>query len=581
LLAVAAVLATGTRAVVVGLAVAVLAVLLRLALIKRSQIKLHLFRRSVDVRKLSIVLLLLITVFSSVFVSTRSNSVWQGVPGLDRLAGISATDPATQSRLINIGISLNAANPANVGIMRSLIGWGLEGYANAHNEFYNPSIQKYEVPWFDRAHNKLLDVLVMNGVLGLVAYFFLWGLLLRKAFSTKLKENYEGPNKELWVSLAIGGTAVAYFVQNLFFFDTIAGYIPLFTLFAFGTYTYYVRDMESQDKNVGVSRLSTPVKLGSAVLGALLIALFIWTSVTPIYQMRTMFGRLRQEQLDTDDIRRVTTPNNFIQSEVRPVLLFSALDLLPKENLIEVLPQMLELGEEALTRADNRARREQELGAIYNSAFKVYENDGYLARGEEHLREAVRLAPGRQGTAFVLVENLTLQGRFDELREIMDAARAAEPEGVNIDLFYFSYLAPSDFDGEFEVLDKLKDFYMGEDRASNDENTSYTMETYIYSVSYARRSRDGVRLRVLNDSQIIYIRESYSNHIHYAHRVGDEELLRQILLRTIEIEKTLREIVDFQAENGIIPKSIDTREDAFAQALATLDEHGLEAIRLR
>jgi 2-phospho-L-lactate guanylyltransferase (CobY/MobA/RfbA family) len=281
-----------------------------------------------------------------------------------------------------------------------------------------------------------------------------------------------------------------------------------------------------------------------------------------------------------DTIHRVVTPDNFVQAEVRSVALYGVLDILP-DNLDHILPQMLGFWEETLENADNRARREQESGALYNEAFKLYRKEEYLARGEEHLRKAVELAPGRQGTAFVLVENLTLQGRFDELKEIMDAARAAEPEGVNIDLFYLSYLAPSDLNGELEIVDKLKNFYMGEDRASNDEETFYTLETYIYNVSYARRSRDGARLRVLNDSQATYIRESYSNHIHYAHRVGDEELLRKIFLQTIEIEKALREIVDFQAEHGIIPKSIDTREETFAQALAVLNEQGIEAIRLQ
>ena len=111
------------------------------------------------------------------------------------------------------------------------------------------------------------------------------------------------------------------------------------------------------------------------------------------------------------------------------------------------------------------------------------------------------LAPGRQSTAFMLVENLTLQGRFNELEEIMDVARAAEPEGINIDLFYLSYLAPSDLGGSRGTIDGLKKIYMGADRV--EENG------------------------IINDADLIYVRESYSNHLHYAYRTKNEALFRR------------------------------------------------------
>ncbi|PIR98247.1 MAG: hypothetical protein COT89_00880 [Candidatus Colwellbacteria bacterium CG10_big_fil_rev_8_21_14_0_10_42_22] len=553
--AVVTIVATGTRGVMVGLVAAILVTLLRLVLTKEPYVKLHLFKKSINTRKLSAGLLLLIAVFSIVFIFTRSNSIWQGVPGLNRLAEISSTDPATQARLINIGISLNAINPANVGATRSLFGWGLEGYVNAHNQFYNPSIQKFETPWFDRAHNKILDVLVMNGVLGLMAYLFMWGVLFRKSFSVKPEEEYGQSNKEFWTSLTIGGIVTAYFVQSLFFFDSIAIYIPLFSLLSFSAYTYYVKNREPQNEDVEISRFSTSVKLGSATLGVLLIVLFIWASIIPTYQMRTMFGELKREHLDADDVRRVTAPDNFVQAEVRSIMLFSALDRLSKENLTDILPQMLKLGEEALEKTDNRARREHEMGVIYNDAFKAFEKNEYLVLGEEHLRKSMDLVRGRQTTAFMLAENLTLQGRFDEVKEVMDAARAAEPEGANIDIFYLSYLAPSDLNGSNGTIEKLKKIYIGGD--SIEKN------------------------RIINDAEILYLRESYSNHLHYAHHIRDEALFRRFILRTIEIEKALKEIINFQAENGLIKRSVDTRETTFTQALSVLNQYGLDAINLK
>ncbi len=324
-----------------------------------------------------------------------------------------------------------------------------------------------------------------------------------------------------------------------------------------------------------------PVKLGAIALGALLVASFVWTSAIPIRQMRIATSGLSRGYLDAGDISKMTAPYNFAQSEVRLFALFNALDRLPKENVVDILPQMMELGEVALTKPDNKARREQEMAIAYNDAFKTYKKEEYLALGEEHARKAMDLAPGRQSVAFILVENLTLQGRFDELPPIMDVARTAEPDSVLIDVFYLSYLAPNDIGGKLGIVEKLRDLYMGEDRGANDEGTTYTVESYSYNITYARRAKDGALLRVINDKEITYIRESYSNHIHYAYRAGDERLLRELFLQIIEIEKALREIVDFQAARGIIPKSIDTREATFMQALNVLDSRGLDAINLK
>ncbi|MBU2101490.1 O-antigen ligase family protein [Patescibacteria group bacterium] len=555
LLTLVAIIATGTRAVMVGLAAALFVVLLRLAFVKELHARLHLFRKSISARRLSALLLLLIIAFSTIFIFTRNNPIWREAPGFNRLTEISATDPATQARLINIGISLNAVNPANVGIARSLFGWGPENYVSAHSQFYDPSIQQYETAWFDRAHNQLLDVLVMNGALGLIAYLLFWGILLRKAFSVKPKENPGQSNKEFWISLAIGGTAMAYFVQNIFFFDSIATYIPLFSLSSFGAYIYYVRNKEFQDENVETNQFSMPVKLGSASLGVLLTVSFVWTSAIPVYQMKLTTGQLREGHLDTDDVRRITTPDNFIQSELRPFLTLSALDLLPKENLADILPQMIEAGEGALAKADNRARREHEMGIIYNDAFKVLQKEEYLTRGEEHLRKALELVPERQNTAFLLAENLALQGRFDEIEAVLGVARSSELKGADISVYYFGYLAPSDFDGKLEAIEGLKKIYMG--GATVEEN------------------------RVISDMDILNIRESYSNHLLYAHYTNNEVLFRKFILQTIEIEKALREIIDFQVENGLIKRSVDTREATFVQALSVLDQYGLDAINLK
>jgi len=108
-----AIFVTGARGVIVGLAVALFITLLRLVFTKKLYIKLNFFKKSIDIKKLAIALLLVTTAFSTIFIFTRSDPFWQRIPGLDRIANISSTDPSTQTRLINIGISFDAVNPTN------------------------------------------------------------------------------------------------------------------------------------------------------------------------------------------------------------------------------------------------------------------------------------------------------------------------------------------------------------------------------------------------------------------------------------------------------------------------------------
>ena len=76
---------------------------------------------------------------------------------------------------------------------------------------------------FDRAHNKIVDLLVMNGILGLLAYL--------SVFSAALIHLWQRKKKELINSLILISILAAYFIQNLFLFDMPVAYLMFFMLF--------------------------------------------------------------------------------------------------------------------------------------------------------------------------------------------------------------------------------------------------------------------------------------------------------------------------------------------------------------
>lgn len=176
-------------------------------------------------RRTAAIILACLLAFGGLFAATRHAPLWSHVPGFSRLAEFSVKDPTTLSRLENARLTLRAVRPTASNIKNTLVGWGWDNYVFAWQTHYDPTLYLYDKAIFDRAHNKLLDVLVMNGVLGLVAYLALWAGIVWAGISIGKRSQAAG--------VALLFFATASFVQNLFVFDTIISYVPFFTLVAY------------------------------------------------------------------------------------------------------------------------------------------------------------------------------------------------------------------------------------------------------------------------------------------------------------------------------------------------------------
>jgi hypothetical protein len=215
---------TGTRGVLLGMGVGFLAVLGYFLVVgKRIQIS-----RSLHARHIAAGILCVSLVLAGIFISTRDAALWQTLPGFNRLAKVSLTDATTRARLINTEITLRAVNPASVGIARTLVGWGWDNYIFAWQKFYDPSIYAYDPGIFDRAHDFLLDRIVMTGILGFIAYLSIWYFFARLVFGLYKKDAY--------IAASCIFFGVTFFVQNLSVFDTIITFVAFFAVLAYVLY---------------------------------------------------------------------------------------------------------------------------------------------------------------------------------------------------------------------------------------------------------------------------------------------------------------------------------------------------------
>jgi O-antigen ligase len=374
--------------------------------------------RRIPVRTVSAFLLGFLIFFGVVFFFTRTAQVWQSIPGLDRLARTATfdtTDASTQTRLFTWRLSWDAFTE------RPLFGWGLEHYLVAYERHYNPNFAIYGETWLDRAHNKLIDVLVMQGAFGLLAYLALFGAALYCVLRLK-----EGPK-----ALIIAGL-VAYFIQNLVLFDQLLSYLSFFALLGYvlclrqgtaGTDTGVrpkERMLETPIAQTGVASIF----IGSSVLGILflLFSLYLWNWV-PLVQARLYKSATAQHSVDAivATLARAMSPYNFVQANIRTDAIDAVyLDQFFYNDNYRMNPKYKPLGDILVQGMQDIVDRHPEydvrdyirLVEMLNGYAR--DDASYYVKAEPLLRKALELAPRRQEIYYHLAFNLAGQGRFDE-----------------------------------------------------------------------------------------------------------------------------------------------------------------------
>jgi len=159
--------------------------------------------------------ILIIAMASALFLARNTNFV-QKNHLLYRLTDLSLEKGTGKTRIISWKIGFSAF------FDRPLLGWGQENYYVAFNKHIDPVFFTYSQEVFDRAHNKIVDLLVMNGFLGLVAYLAIFTAAFLELWKTR---------KKLFItSLLMISLLAAYFLQNILIFDTPISYLMLFLL---------------------------------------------------------------------------------------------------------------------------------------------------------------------------------------------------------------------------------------------------------------------------------------------------------------------------------------------------------------
>ncbi|MDA1334856.1 MAG: O-antigen ligase family protein [bacterium] len=210
-------------------------------------------------------------------------AIVKNVDLLGRLSAISFAQLGDDSRVKIWGIALEAFKE------RPFLGWGPENFIVPFGELYNPTLFGNE-PWFDRAHNMLLEWLVGAGIMGFVSYLGIFG-----ASVYVLHVLYKRGTFSRMMTTMMIGFFVAYIIQNAFVFDNIVTYIFLVSVLAYLGSRY---EPEGQPSKILKSSFHFRSVGAATVLALTVVSLFV-LNVRPILASRQIITAL--ESLGTSE----------------------------------------------------------------------------------------------------------------------------------------------------------------------------------------------------------------------------------------------------------------------------------------
>ena len=481
-LSIVGIFVTESRGVIVGMAAAIVALAVYFAF-RGKEIKLF---RKISLKTISIYALAAVVIFSGLFFATRTANFWKKVPGLDRLSQVSSTDISTQTRLIAFGVGLDSINPAKNTLKEFLIGWGPENFHIAYNIHYNPRYFEFEQQWFDRAHNKLMDVAVMNGMVGLLAYLGLWISLFWMA--VKKKEN-------IWESAILIFFGVSYFVQNLFVFDSISTYTPFFVMLAFGIFLTSKHSEPAHQNSSKMTKGEIAYISGSSVVALFMAFAAVAFFLVPYFQMRTFLDLWRSG--DANQVMKAgdeLTPYTYAQENIRTSFLDYSMQYLGQnnDNANKIFEQALNSVGELVQNEPLEPRDDLALVRAFAYLAQASRNVSYLQLAENYARRAYSLAPKRQDVRVQLAYTLAQEGKKDEAIKLLKDTIALDPKVGDVHYYFAAIL--SSFGGDYkEVFSEMEDALNSGNFTklmNGNEVNTVVIQTYEQTLKDALANRD-------------------------------------------------------------------------------------------
>jgi len=286
---------------------------------------------------------------------------------------------------------------------RPILGWGWESFSYIFQKYYVKPVPGEGTTYFDRSHNQLIDILSLNGIVGLGAYFALWGalywmILRRMKRSTDVRQR--------GTLLLLIGVFTAYFLQNLTVFDTPAPLIMFYVLLAFA---YFLCNEEEYSQQISTEKTSRLRPLHAVPLSFLIGVIAVYAiyefNIKPYMASAETVAALRLAQRDPmsslEHFKRALSSHTFTNYENRLQLAKYALASLQQGgSMTDGKKDLLDFAIKEIQKNTKEhpldVKNYYALSALNRVASEY--DAAALERAEEALKRAAELAPMRPET---------------------------------------------------------------------------------------------------------------------------------------------------------------------------------------
>jgi len=421
---------TGCRGTMIGYGVAMLVIGLAIIFKKDKEI---LELKKVFIGLFTIGLIFLILVFSLKNTSFVKNNF-----ALERLTSISIKDPTAVSRLYSAQTAFKAF------LEKPLFGWGPENYQPPYIKYFNPIVIKY-LPsdfFFDRAHNKPMEVLATTGIFGFISYLAIFVCIFLVLYKKQQKDSN-------WFlgSLALIGGIVSYFVQNIFIFDFHESYLMFFLVLSF-----IDSFSEKKTKEAIVQTKESPVDFSKdllksfVIIGCFCLVIFSLTFfvIKPYFVsleiIKTLKGiRFNNPDLAYNSLKKIFQSPSFLKEDAiiaSAKIITDYSDQLKKEDLAKIVDLLVKEADEILEKYPEKYLLLVHKGQLENLSATWDEKSSLKA--EETFKKAVSLAPSFPQPRISYIKLLLENGETEKAETQIEEILKLNPDIPEIN--YFSYI---------------------------------------------------------------------------------------------------------------------------------------------
>jgi len=312
-----------------------------------------------------------------------------------------------------------------------MLGTGYGNYAIIFDKYFKANLYNYtrEGTYFDRAHNNLIGIVSTTGILGLISY-----LSIFVALAYYLVQGFRNEKIRIYEFVLVSSLVIAYFIQNLAVFDSLATYISLMMVLGFVCVMPNFGDKISDTKEKHEQWYKESYIFG---IGLVMLFVIYQYNVNPIKMLKgTIAGQIafaKGDALDgIEEYKKALSYNTGLDRDSRASLIRlilskqNLLHALDKKEAKEILDYVIDLAEKNVSYNPKDSLMQTQLAQVLSMGvhFASTNNEiiNYIERAHKAADISIKSSPERVRLYYTKAQIYLTIGDIDSAIKILNYA---------------------------------------------------------------------------------------------------------------------------------------------------------------